>query len=187
MSVCPPYRDTLILDILAELDPRRQDEWQQHLAGCPGCRAEKEAARNALDLARTAYEPPSLGDADAAVMRRQVIQTLTGKSKSRSPQKLFFLSRGFVSAFAATCVLLIMIGFGTFDLFDRPATNQDTSLALIQEQVPADEIAIITHMDLLNNLDALNKIAKVVDQSDTAPTYNNVQGKYGYGEKTTLS
>jgi hypothetical protein len=161
------------------LDSNRRNAWQDHLDGCPVCRTERDTLAKVLKTVKTAHIRPALNETDASVMRNRVIKALTdGASTRRDWWKSFFSVRSFAPALAAACVLVIALGLVTSKLLTGPEIEPAAHLSLLQEQLPADDIAIVTNLDLLYNLDNLNKLAKAIDQPEPEPQHDNVQGKH---------
>ena len=193
-----------MLDIFGELNQDFKADWERHLKSCPDCRAEKNATTRALEITKTVLEAPVLEEYEAAAMRNRVIRELTSAPKSlRGRKRPFFFSRAFIPVLTSACVLLIVLGFMASKFLTGPEINTGTQLAITQEHLPvidtgtrlasyqehlqAEDIDIINNMDLLRNLDALDKLSKVIDQSQPSSRPNNVQGKNGYGKKSIFS
>jgi len=188
MSACPHHKETLMLDIFGELNQSFKASLEQHLSSCPDCAIEKDAITQTLTIAKTALDAPPLGEVEAAAMRERVIRDLAIGAKNPPKRKQpFFFSRAFIPTLASASVLLIALGFMASKLLTGPEINQSTRLTVLQEQLPADDLAIINNLDLLTNLDALDKLARAIDQSQPPSPHNNVQGKYGHVKKTILS
>ena len=177
-----------MLDIFGELNQNHRDAWKRHLSSCPDCTSEKYAITQTLKIAKTTLDATPLGDVEAAAMRERVIRDLTiGTKNPRERKQAFFFSRAFIPALASACVLLIALGFFTSKFLTGQGINKSTRLTALQEQLPADDLAIINNLDLLSDLDALNKLARVIDQSQPPSPHNNVQGKKGNGKRPILS
>lgn len=188
MSACQQHKETLMLDIFGELNQDLMADWERHLKSCPDCRAEKEAIARAIGIAKSAFDAPPLGEAEAAAMRERVVRNLTiAPEKPRERKQPFFFSRAFFPALVSACVLLVVLGFTASKFLFGPKIDTGTQLAVSQESLPADDLDIINNMDLLRDLDALDKLAKVIDDSQPSTLPNNAQGKNGYGKRTIFS
>jgi anti-sigma factor RsiW len=188
MSECPQHKETLMLDIFGELNQNRSDAWKQHLSNCPGCMTERDALSQTLKIVKTTLDAPSLGEVEAAAMRERVIRDLTiGAKNPRERKRPFFFSRAFVPVLASACVLLMATGFIASKFLTGPEISKGNRLTVLQEQLPADDLAIINNLDLLTNLDALNKLARAIDRSQPPSRHNNVQGKNSHGKKPIFS
>ncbi len=177
-----------MLDIFGELNQNLKADWEQHMENCPGCRAEKDAIARTLEVTKTALDAPVLGEFEAAAMRNRVIRELTAAPKNLLERKRpFFFSRAFIPVLTSACVLLIALGFMASKFLTGPEINMGTQLAASQEHYQSDDIDIINNMDLLRDLDALDKLSKVIDQSQPSSRPNNVQGNNGHGKKPILS
>ena len=188
MSACPHHKETLMLDIFGELNRNRAAAWEQHLNGCPGCRTEKETISRTLKLAKRALEAPQLSEAEAAAMRHRVVRELTADTpRSGERKQAFFFSRAFIPTLASACVLLMALGFMASKLLTGPTTAKRIQLSALQEQLPEEDIEIINNMDILSNLDALDRLSQAIDRSESPSPHNNVQGRSGHGKKTIFS
>jgi hypothetical protein len=188
MSACSHHEETLMLDIFGGLNENRREPWKRHLSGCPDCKAEKDAVTRTLIIAKTTLDAPPLADGEAAAMRENVIRDLIGGVKNPQERKqAFFFSRAFIPTLASVCVLLLALGFIASKFLTGPGIDKSTRLTVSQEKLPVDDIAIINNLDLLSDLDSLNKLARVIDRSQPPSHHNNVQGKNGHGKKPILS
>ena len=184
MSACPHYKKTLMLDVLGELDQKKREDLNRHLDRCPSCKAEKVAFIRTLKAAKASFEAPPLGETESAAMRSRVIRELTGGSKKPArPPRTFFLFRAVVPALATACTLLILLGVMAAKYLSGPKIALNPQPLHLQVQTTADDAAIITNMDLLSDLDALNKLARVIDRPQPSSPNNNVQGENGHGQK----
>ena len=75
MQACRSREETLMLDVLGEVtDPGERRSWTAHLAGCAGCRLERQRMMALLANLRAAGAPPELTPAGARSMALRVRQ-----------------------------------------------------------------------------------------------------------------
>jgi len=152
-SGCSLHSDSLMLDVLGEpMDPRLRQEWDQHLAACAGCRHERAALRQVIGRVRLAARPPELSARGADAMAVAVAwKWRNERRKTDAPQR-----RGWLvwRPFAAACALLAVVALGYRGVQE-----------IIQPEPVADlqDIEVIRHLDLLREMDTIEKLVEVVD------------------------
>ena len=177
MSTCRNRRDALWLDLYGELNPAERAEWARHLEICGPCREEKERAVKMMELIQegspTPIPPPD--GAERFIQGVEFKNVLAGKRRpgsrigSRMPWAGALLSpRPSPSLIAvAACLLLFIggvIGLHRFTSSGAPSFlgNPPETTAILNDE----EAEVIRNLDLLQQMDAIQKLVQRVDRSD---------------------
>jgi hypothetical protein len=158
-KACCNHNETLMMDVLGELhDPRMRSEWEQHLKACDGCRIEQARMCRLLGKVREVGMPPELSTTQIDAMAGAVGWRLRNERLAR-PQKTGWRLR-LVPALAAACALLVVVAFGTRfrDRWTGPEGGGE-----ISAELHAEDLDIIKHLDLLKDMDTIEKLVHVVD------------------------
>jgi hypothetical protein len=158
-NACRTQNETLMLDVLGELnDPRMRRGWEEHLRDCDNCRRERSRMLQLLGKVREAGMPPEFSAAQMDAMARAVGWQLRNERLAR-PQETGRRLR-LVPALAAACALLVVVAFG-YRFKDRWAGPEGGGE--ITAELPAEDLDVIKHLDLLKDLDTIEKLIHVVD------------------------
>ncbi|HSO61754.1 MAG TPA: hypothetical protein VLR50_12040 [Desulfobacterales bacterium] len=163
MQACRNHNETLMLDVLNELtDPRVRRDWEGHLASCSGCRTERARMMHLLGQVRASGSPPELSDAAAQRMVIAVSREIGNRPGRGSRSGWPFR---FVPALAAACVLVItvMAGYWFQDSFFGAGKVADIASA---PQLEAPDLDVVKHLDLLREMDTIEKLIQIVDIPD---------------------
>ena len=188
MNACEDQKSTIMLYVYGELGAEERQRLEQHLEICEGCRKEKLHMLGMIRRIKTTMESPELSATEAKEMTNTITWKLnrTPNLKWWSPIFAYRLSR-VIPALAATITLIVIasiIGYNTFT-----ADNQFPPTASIQpEQLSAQEMEIIQNLDLLRDMETLQKLVQAVDQLPTSlpieKLFDDTQGMKNriYGE-----
>jgi len=163
MQACRNHNETLMLDVTDELtDPRVRRDWEGHLASCAGCRTEKARMLQLLKQVRASGSPPELSEAEAQRMAGTVSREIRNRSGRISGSGWSFR---LVPALAAACVLIItvMAGYWVQDSFF--GAGRVGNLAS-EPQLDPPDLDVVKHLDLLRDMDTIEKLIQVVDIPD---------------------
>jgi len=158
-KACRNQNETLMLDVLGELnDFRMRRAWEAHLRACDRCRGERARMLQLLGKMREAGAPPELSAAQADAMAGAVGWRLRNERLAR-------LQKGdrrlrWVPALAAACALLVVAVFG-YQLKDR--WTRPEGGGGISAELHAEDLDVIKHLDLLKDMDTIEKLVHVVD------------------------
>jgi hypothetical protein len=148
-----------MMDVLGELnDPRLRGPWEEHLKQCIGCRRERDRMLSLISDMRQAGMPPELTPAQAQAMADKVGWRLRNERLDR-PDKFGRRFR-LVPALAAVCALFVVVvsGYWLADrLLDREGGDD------ISAELNVQDLEVINHLDLLKNMDTIEKLIHVVD------------------------
>ena len=151
-SACSHHCDTLMLDVLGEpMDSDLRRDWEHHLASCEGCRQERAKLGQVLGCVRRVGEPPALSERRADAMANAVGWRLRNErlKSPAAPRRRLTLWR----SLAGACALLAVVVLGyraQEQFFSEPVAD------LL-------DIEVIQHLDLLKEMDTLEKLVEVVD------------------------
>jgi hypothetical protein len=188
MSACEDQKSTIMLYVYDELNAQERQRLEQHLEICEGCRKEKLHMLGMIRRIKTTMKPPKLSVTEAKEMTNTITWKLnrTPNLKWWSPIFACRPSR-VIPALAAAIILIVIasiIGYKTFTV-----DTQFSPTASIQaEQLSAQELEIIQNLDLLRDMEALQKLVQAVDQSPTSlpieKLFDDTQGMRNriYGE-----
>jgi anti-sigma factor RsiW len=165
VNVCADQRETLLLDIHGELPASEQAAWQRHLDACPGCRQERQELVWLLESARKAMPLPTLAPERANSLRDSVMTDWRAKRAWVWRRGLFFgMSLRPVPALVAAGLLLVVLGwFGFQGLRSTPHTLRGREAP---QQVMVSDSEVIENLDLLEHLDDIERVVRVVDHRD---------------------
>jgi len=158
-KACRNQNEALVLDVLGELhDSRMRSEWEGHLRACGGCRRERARMLQLLGKVREAGMPPELSATQVDAMAGAVGWRLRNERLAR-PQETD-RRRRLIPALAAACALLVVVAFG-YRFKDRWTGPEGSGE--ISAELHAQDLDVIKHLDLLKDMDTIEKLIHVVD------------------------
>jgi anti-sigma factor RsiW len=165
VKVCTDQRETLLLDIYGELPASEQAAWQRHLDACPGCGQERQELVWLLESARKAMPLPKLAPERANSLRESVMMDWRARRAPVWWRGLFFrMSLQPVPALIAAGLLLVVLGwFGLQGLRSTPHTPRGRETP---HRVMVSDAEVIENLDLLEHLDDIERVVRVVDHRD---------------------
>ncbi len=150
---CSDHGDTLMLDVLGEpMAPEVRRDWEGHLSGCEGCRQERAELVRVLAGVRKVGAAPALSERQADAMANAVgwkLRNESVKSRSARPRRLVGWR-----PLAAACALVLVVVLGYHEVQN-----------VFEPEPVADlqDIEVIRHLDLLREMDTIEKLVEVVD------------------------
>jgi anti-sigma factor RsiW len=164
MKSCREYKETLWLDVYGELSPEDRPSWGEHLKKCEACRREREQLVNFLQHLREVSPSPTLSPVKAETLTASIKRKLRGRQEKRSwPTRLLGAPNRLVPALAAACILIVLFGWLGVKEFSAPESAQNASNLKLQEQVLANDLEIVRNLELLEEMETIQKLVKVVD------------------------
>lgn len=170
MNSCPEYKEILLLDIYGELDSVSRPKWQAHLKVCAVCRREHKRMLSLVGRVTETMTPPPLTDAESRSLTKAVrAEMIKGREKKSKGGRLSPLWR--VSpALATACVFAAIVSIwslGTFDSFFRTEENAGKDYS---QSIRAEEMEIIKNLDLLTQMDSVEKLVHTLDELEEDPS-----------------
>ena len=188
MSACQDQKSSIMLDVYGELNAEARAHLQQHLEICEGCRNEKRHLQEVIGKTRATMEPPELSASEAKRMTNAITWKLNEDRRLKwwSPIFAYRPSR-LIPALAAAGILIAFAGIIGYNTFT--ADHQYNSTAGLQaEELSPQDLEIIQNLDLLRDMEAIQKLVQAVDPSSTNPPtdslFDDTQGTRNsiYGE-----
>jgi len=170
MANCPDRQETLWLDVHGELDPADGPAWRTHLDQCPGCREERERLVRTLRLARETMPAPELKPERARAIQSAVLRRL--EEERSGPWWRRLAGVGFPKpalALAAACLAVVAVGWLMTGENRNPRPVQtavETRAGGREDQTTPAEKEILANLEILEEMDVLQKVVKVVDHKD---------------------
>lgn len=180
MSACQDQKSTIMLDVYGELKDEERARLEQHLEICAGCRKEKWQMLEVIGQIKATMESPELSATEAKKMANTITWKLNRARNLKWWSQIFTYSPSrLIPAVAAASLLIVIasiIGYNTFT-----ADHQFQPTASLQtDQLSAQDMEIIQNLDLLRDMEALQKLVQAVDQSPTStPTEKPIDDTQG--------
>lgn len=154
MKTCRDHQKTLWMDVFNELSPSERREWEHHLNGCESCQAEKLQGLKIMGMARRSGPRQVLSEAAVQRIARLGLQV---KKKQPHPRFSLFPFRQLAAGAAAFFLVAVLMWW-----------NAGPDIVVRQPPVlSAEEVEVIENLDLLREMDALQKLVKRVDRKET--------------------
>lgn len=163
--------ELIILDVAGEIAPHEASDFRRHLAGCDICQKRFDELSNFATAIAHCAHPEPLTNSEIARLNHAIMSRKTPVPKSKSlyslfsllglPSSGFNLYRAFLKPVALAFCFLILI-FSGWHLYHKPALSLHPAKI---NQMAGDEADIIANLDMLEDLDALEKLVKVLDES----------------------
>jgi hypothetical protein len=122
-----------------------------------------------LERVKEAMPSPALSHDKAEGLLAGITRELNGGLRQPWWQKTVFgLPNRFIPALAMACLLIVAFGWFTIKGFRHHSNVQTTPVLKAEEQmIIKKDLDVIANLELLEELDALQKLLRVVDQRDT--------------------
>ncbi|UCG11391.1 MAG: hypothetical protein JSU72_12675 [Deltaproteobacteria bacterium] len=167
MKSCPDHRETLLLDVYGELAADDRPAWEKHLETCDTCRLERRRLTQLLRLTREAIPSPDLSPEEAKALQSAISRRLrkeTGKAQWRT--RFLGITARPIPALVAASLLVVILGWFGLRQFQAPPPLRTASSLDLEEEMIAQDRDIIENLELLEQMDVLEKVVHVVDQRD---------------------
>jgi anti-sigma factor RsiW len=166
MKACPDCQETLLLDVYGELDSKNRPAWERHLETCPGCLKELRRLRGLLQLVREEMRPPQLSPEKARALSWSIKRGLRDQRTTTWWERLWDVPNRLIPALAAASLLIVALGWFGISKLQGPSSFQNLSALKPEEQMIFKDLEVINNLDLLEEMDTLQKLVQVVDNRD---------------------
>ena len=168
MKPCQDNQETLLLDVYGELTPTEREAWERHLAGCEGCRHERERLHQLLIQLKEAAPAPYLSPEKAGALAEAIFKGCQKEGEKRWWKgKLWGSPHRFVPAIAVVCLMIVVFGWFSLSEIKTPSTSQNGGNLHSEEQVIGRDLEVIRNLELLEEMEVLEKLVRVVDERNS--------------------
>jgi len=188
MKACSHQKENLVLHLYGELDPTARQEVENHLKRCPGCRHEREQLFSLQQMLRKTAGVPDLSPQEV----NSLVTEIKAKLKNARTEKwrrryLDVRPARLMPAIATACLVIITAGIIGYIKYND--TNEINPFFKQQSQgmmVSDTDLEILKNLDLLKEMDAIQKLSRVVDVNDENQPQGDINGStrgmrpYGY-------
>ncbi|MBW1723458.1 MAG: zf-HC2 domain-containing protein [Deltaproteobacteria bacterium] len=189
MKGCRKGRDMLLKEVHGELDPEARRALDAHLRVCESCRQERISLMKLMDKMKDHMQPPILSEREVDESVRRIRRRLHKGINEKQEKGLWGLRPVRVlSLAAALCILILVVVLQNGERAGNHGVRQTTlkTRLLVDEGIGPEEREIIANLELLREMDALEKLVHVVDRpKKSRPTENretNIHGMNRYGK-----
>jgi anti-sigma factor RsiW len=164
MKACPDCQETLLLDVYGELNSKNRPAWERHLETCAGCSKERRRLLDLLQLVRKEMRPPQLSPEKAHALTWSIKRGL--RDQPTWWERLWDVPNRFIPALAAASLLIVALGWFSISKLQGPSSFQNLSTLKPEEKMIVKDLEVINNLDLLEEMDTLQKLVQVVDNRD---------------------
>ena len=171
MKACPDHKETLWLDVYGELGPHERPAWEKHLETCEGCRREREQMALVLQRVKASMPSPALSREEADALASSLARKLKEEREETWWRKRpFGMPHRFIPALAAACALIVALGWFGMKGLRSPFSMRSISHLNSEEQVLARDLDVVKNLELLEEMDTLQKLVQLVDNGKKPST-----------------
>jgi predicted anti-sigma-YlaC factor YlaD len=174
VETCKQLKENLILFAHGELDDRNGKQLADHLATCSGCQAEFQQISTLLANIKDTAESPQLSNPEVKSLISGIKWNLGHNRHDKWWQRyLNYSPARLIPALTLASVLVIAVGIIGYLNLDKtretlPLANQQAEEILLSDR----DLEIIENLDFLKEMDAIQKISRVVDQDEDNIPYD---------------
>lgn len=172
MKSCSGYQEKLLMDIHGELESEFQSDWEKHMEKCADCSRERENLHKFIKKIQDAAPCPELPPEEERAMTRSIMNELRKDQESVWRRWLEYPFEKRIPALLSACIILII--FGWFGIQDQNADSPvKTASNLNIEKSIIKDFDVINNLELLEEMEALEKLVNVVDQQEYGVILNH--------------
>lgn len=178
MKSCPEYEEMVVLDAHGELDPGARTAWETHLRTCRACQDERLRLLGMLGRVQEDLRAPAVTEAQTQSLLRSVRRSLPAEKKASARWTEFLLGRPlrFMPAMASLCVLVIAFFLFSLRGPEGPTLTQPESDSKPWGELRAEDLEIIRNMDLLRDMDWVQRLVQAIDETDDGTPISRIPG-----------
>jgi anti-sigma factor RsiW len=167
MKACADREEALLLDVYGELSPRDRPAWERHLETCRACPGERQRWVEIVKAAKEAMPAPAILPEETEALQRSLTRSWTGERSAPWWHGLFLsIPLRPLPALATACMVLTAAGW--FVLHWVQTRSLTRTVPEPQEQIMASDLEVLENLDLLEEMDDIEKVVQVVDQRNIA-------------------
>ena len=189
MKVCHHHKESIMLDVYGELGNEARGHLENHLATCEACSQERRRLENMIANLKASAELVPLTSDEVDTLAAAVSSRLERERNRKwwRSNTNYFRPAQFIPALAAACIIIVVSAIWIYsNLFN---TNPYQPTASVEEkQLMVKDLEIIENLDILKEMEAIQKLVKAVDKPpnglpsgninrDTQGMRHNVYGK----------
>jgi anti-sigma factor RsiW len=167
MKACDDREEFLLLDVYGELSPGDRPAWERHLEICNACRGERQRLVQVLKAAREAMPAPPILQEETKALQQSLTRSWMGDRSRPSWRGLFLgLPLRPLPAVATSCLVLLAMGWFALQWVKTRSLTRTVPEA--QERIMASDLEVLENLDLLEEMDDIERVVQVVDQRNIA-------------------
>ena len=166
MTCCPEHLDRVWLDVHGELEGREAEDWQRHLEECPDCRAERARLARLLEAAGEALEPEPLSAEAEADLKKRILERLEPELERQREGSVRPAFRPAAWAAGALALAVLVSGWLWLDWGGEGPPLQTVATLEREAAANPEDREILRNLGLLENLEVVEKVVKVIDQRE---------------------
>lgn len=174
MKSCSRYQERVWMDIHGELESEFHSDLEKHMETCTECSHEHEDLKLFVKKVKSAVPSPVLSTEEKRTMSRAIMQELRKEQEMPAWRKWIQYPSGIrIPALVTACLVLIIFGwFGTQEHKADGPVKTASNLNL-EDQLIIKDFNVINNLELLEEMDALEKLVNVVDQREYGVILNH--------------
>lgn len=156
-----------MLYCLGELPLEECSILENHLQKCDVCKGEYEQITEMLTQAKNAFPTQKLSPERYSHLFWAIKREIKGKSKKSWWKKpALGLPNRLFPTIATICLVVTCLGWYGMKVFRNPIYPEDMATLKPEEQMIVKELDFIRNLELLREMDTLQKLAQVVDEKN---------------------
>jgi hypothetical protein len=179
MKSCPEYEEMIVLDAHGELDSSAHAAYETHLETCGACREERLRLLKMLGGVKETLRHPAIPQAQSESLARSVRESLSREHKGAGGWRESFFGRPLrlMPAMASVCVLVIALYIFGLKPVQGPTRIQTEPDSKPWGELKAEDLEIIKNMDLLKEMDWVQRLVHAIDETDDGTPTSRIHGK----------
>lgn len=173
------------MDIHGELGLDDRRAWEGHLANCDACRKEKILAIRMMGNIKETLKPRPLSPAALNVIVDRIAEKSRKKGgPSPAPESRRLLPRVVFPAFAAACLMLVVMGVFSMKRLVPDSSRTSIPVANLNETLQEDDIEVIKNIELLEEFETIQQLVQLMeDQNTPSDEDEQIHGETDGGRK----
>lgn len=166
MKPCPDYKEILWLDVYGELNPHQHPAWEKHLQNCEACRQERKRILELIQIVKTTMTSPSLAPDPTDALASSIAQKIRNESEEMTwKRRVLIKPHKLIPALVMAFFLIVALGWFSLKGIRNFTSVQRVPDLALEEQVSSEDLDIIKNLELLREMEVLEKLVKFLDKS----------------------